>query len=585
MTLYTPRFDLLTSASDLDRVASVRTGTVERVLGSPRAHLYKRHDIPKRDRSRGYRTVWEVIDQDWARGLRVLNRHLRAYLLEQRSLPGEAAHGYAVDRSIVTNARAHLAAPAIVRADIANFFGTITAERVARTLETTGLTAELSELIATLCCVDGRLALGLAPSPTIANVIADPVDARFAELLGPRSSVRYTRYADDLTFSGPEAELPSEPEIAGVLEREGFQLASGKYRRKKRGQAVVVTGLSVFDPNRPRVPAKFKRRIRQELYFIEQYGLSDHAHRTNYSSEQACINRLDGRIQFVRGVEPEIGRRLHEKWTLLLAKAGARVTWESRGLARAPATLFVDESVITTRDVARKADVQVIAMAMVIVRDVETVRTRLATFAHDLRKDWRRTGTGGKFLELGVLHYADLSEDVRAALAELLESLPFRAFVAYDVLDGSVRYDEAWLRLYRSLLRGRFMALDGSEVSLVVEQGTVVADEIRRATTDVFEGLLAAAARRPTAVRDVAVVSKTDDAGVWLPDAILGIFGDYARARGGSARAVVAPEKRPAAEARFERLRDRIRMVRSLGSVTYWGPKRPFSPWPAGRPG
>lgn len=584
MTLYTPRFDLLTSALDLDVVASVRAGTVERVLASPRAQLYKRHDIPKRDRSRDHRTVWEVIDEDWARGLRVLNRHLRTYLLEQRRLPGDAAHGYAVGRSIVTNARVHLAAPAIVRADIADFFPTITSDRVARTLQSAGVTADLSKLISALCCIDDRLALGLAPSPTIANAVAAGVDARFVRWVGARSSVRYTRYADDLTFSGREEELPSASEIADALEQEGFHLAAGKYRRKKRGQAVVVTGLSVFDATRPRVPAKFKRRIRQELYFIENYGLSDHVGRARYSSEQACINQLDGRIQFVRGVEPEIGRRLDEKWRLLLAKAGARVTWEARGLARAPATIFVDESVITTRDATTKAGIDVMAMAMVIVRDVEFVRGRLAAFADDLRRDSRRTGTGGRCLEEGALHYVDLSEDVRAALASVLESLPFRAFVAYDVLDGTVPYDEAWLRLYRSLLRGRFVALDGADVALVVEQNSVTADQIRRATNDVFGTLVAAAARRPAVIRDVAVVSKTEDPGVWLPDAILGFFGDYARARGGSARAVAEPAKRPAAEARFERIRDKIRMVRSLRSATHWGPKSPFAPWPTGRP-
>lgn len=590
MNIYIPRFELLTHAEDLDRVASVPVGTVDWVLGSSLSELYTRYDIPKRDRARGHRTVWKVNDEQWARGLRVLNRHLRDYLIERRKLPRDAAHGYSVGRSIITNARVHLGAPVIVRADIADFFNTITLSRIVDVLVAAGLEHSIARIIATLCCVNDRLALGLAPSPTLANVVAAGIDDLFENKFKTRTELRYTRYADDMTFSGSAHEVPSEAEIGDVLASEGFLLAPGKYRQKKRGQAVLVTGLSVFGTDCPRVPKRFKRKIRQELHYIERFGLWNHCNKVTRDTSQGHVNRLDGRIQYLRGVEPDLGHRLNSQWQRQLQAAEAHVSWDSYKRTNAPATIFVDESVvetITKDDNGIDSKINVISIAMVIVRDAQSIRDQLVSFARELRKDWRHAGTGGKHLPDGVLHYTDLSEDVRAEMAKMLELMPLRAFVAYDQLSSNDAYVEIWLRLYRSLLRRRFSTLDGADVRFVVEENPRVSlNQIRRATLDEYEPLIAKGARRPLQLKDenVVVVSKTDDAGIWLPDMMLGFFHDYARARGGTKRKKVAPEQRPAVETRFERVRDKIRMIKSMRCGTHWGNKHPFQPWPDGRP-
>ena len=68
----------------------------------------------------------------------------------------------------------------------------------------------------------------------------------------------FTRYADDITFSG-DGNIPSKILIEEIFNKYEFKLNNKNTRYKKRGQGQYVTGLTVFDKEYPRLPQKIKK--------------------------------------------------------------------------------------------------------------------------------------------------------------------------------------------------------------------------------------------------------------------------------------------------------------------------------------
>ena len=107
-----------------------------------------------------------------------------------------------------------------------------------------GLGKAASSRLAALCCFKNRLPQGAPTSPMITNMICRRMDARLHSLL-EKYGGRYTRYADDLTFSGDEAILSVLPLVRTLVREEGFEQAPEKFRIQRRGGRQKVTGLVV----------------------------------------------------------------------------------------------------------------------------------------------------------------------------------------------------------------------------------------------------------------------------------------------------------------------------------------------------
>src|SRR5262249_44280484 len=148
-------------------------------------------------------------------GLKTIQRRiLRRLLGRLRCHP--AATGFERGRSIVTNARAHVGKAVVVQMDLKDFFTSTTTRRVRKYFRKTGWNREAADLLIRLCTHQGGLPQGAPTSPRLSNLVNYRLDARLARLAGrrrlydPRTGQRigsreigakYTRYADDLTFS------------------------------------------------------------------------------------------------------------------------------------------------------------------------------------------------------------------------------------------------------------------------------------------------------------------------------------------------------------------------------------------------
>ena len=156
---------------------------------------YRDFTIPKR--SGGTRRILAPDDE-----LKELQRRiLRRLLGRLRAHP--AAMGFERNRSIVTNAKAHVGQAAVLRMDMVDFFPSTSARRVSKYFRRIGWNRQAARLLVRLCCHEGGLPQGAPSSPRLSNLVNYRLDARLAGMARTLRAV-YTRYADDITISFSE---------------------------------------------------------------------------------------------------------------------------------------------------------------------------------------------------------------------------------------------------------------------------------------------------------------------------------------------------------------------------------------------
>jgi RNA-directed DNA polymerase len=536
-------------------------------ISDSRAGLYHPHRIPKKNKHRHgeYRVCFQPIGA-LAIAHKNLLRRFEPFAREvEPRYPHPCAHGYISDRSTRTNAEIHCGAPRVLHADVENFFPTITLSRLIALFSKLGLHPTVAEVLGKFCTIDDSLPLGLNASPLFANLICLDLDEKMLSLANTRGA-RYSRYADDLTFSG-NADLPTRFDISNILIEEGFRLSERKFFITKRGQAHFVTGLSVTDTRRPHVPKDYKRRLRQELYYADRFGLVEHIRKAGYLSIPSGVNKIDGSIKYLFGIERVLGQKLMSKWQSTLARENMRPAYlpiHDQPIRKV--TIFCDESEIATPKGV------VLAIGCVTIEEVEAVQSAVQNLQRYHEADPFYVGRKAKLKKKG-LHYTDLTDEVRQHYARVLAELPIRGFVAYDFLANYSTYREAYLLLLRELLLNRFVYYDRAEVSIVYEENPQLKeDDIQTAALLTYMELKVQSSRRPAKMPKAVVGTKRNDSCLSIVDTMLGVFRDYA----------TDPTERH--QGLFERLRDKYRLIISLPAHKFFTRKNPFTSWPLGDP-
>jgi retron-type reverse transcriptase len=282
---------------------------IDTVLKRP-ALFYECIRIPKKGKhNRGkYRIVYKVEPE-----LNALHKNIATAIASRTQFP-ECVQGFVSKRSIATNAALHLAQKYVLNVDIKDFFYSITQGQVAEVFRELGCTESIALVFARLCTFHGRLVQGASTSPVLANLVCVALDRNLAEL-GKEYGCSYSRYADDMTFSGEQS--PHKKEVERCLKQHGFQLNPHKWKRQPRGRSQYVTGLTVFDTTKPRIPKNVKRRLRQSLHYASKYGLASHLYNIQCRDEYSVtfeIRRIDGLIAFMYSVEPERALQFDLQW-------------------------------------------------------------------------------------------------------------------------------------------------------------------------------------------------------------------------------------------------------------------------------
>jgi hypothetical protein len=302
-------------APSLVRVSELPSflGCSERELASLLERLgagecYSEIEISVKGRDR----LVEIPDDDLAAVQRRIFAHLARMELD---LPG-CVHGYVRGRSHISNATAHAGRRFLQKFDLKDFFPSVTRAAVEAVLGEAGFMPDATDRLGLLLTYQGRLPLGACTSPLLSNLCLRGLDAGLQALAADRELV-YTRYSDDLTFSANDP-FDVRAEVDAAVAASGFRLNPDKTVSVRYGQALYVTGLSVSDPAGPRLPKRFKRGLRQDLYLIERFGLRSFTNWTRPSEDPGADDHFDdqegvnlgllrvvqGRLRYAGAVEP-----------------------------------------------------------------------------------------------------------------------------------------------------------------------------------------------------------------------------------------------------------------------------------------
>ncbi|WP_205850140.1 reverse transcriptase family protein [Nakamurella flava] len=249
-----------------------------------------------------------------------------------------AVHGFVSGRSVVTGAREHVGAETVLTLDLEHFFAAVTAGRIWGVLRSAGYPEPVAHLLAGLTTtatpvrvltamppgpdpgrqfrLRRRLAVphlpqGAPTSPALANLVAFTLDRRLAAYAAA-VGLKYTRYADDLTFSGPfrqRAHVRSFARAVGrIVADERFRINEAKTRWRGRHERQTVTGVVVNE--HPAIARDEVDRLRAVLHDCRRSGPAA-ANRHGHPDFRA---HLLGRISWVASVHPARGARLREQF-------------------------------------------------------------------------------------------------------------------------------------------------------------------------------------------------------------------------------------------------------------------------------
>ncbi|RFA19318.1 hypothetical protein B7R25_11850 [Subtercola boreus] len=287
-----------------------------------------------------YRYEWRLRPGRCPRLLEVPTERMRRV---QRTLLHEvlallpvhhAAHGFVTGRSALTGARVHSGSAVVISLDLTTFFARVTAAGVYGSLRRAGFSEAVATTITGLTTnrvpprvisamppgggPDERFALrqalatahlpqGAPTSPALANGAIRRLDARL-EGYAAAVGARYTRYADDLVFSGPVAlQRRAEAFVRGVtrlVDDEGHEVNPRKSRVSPASTSQRVTGIVVNTGSS--LPREEFDRLKALLHNCATLGPASQ----NRAGVPDFRAHLLGRISYSSSVNPLKTRRL-----------------------------------------------------------------------------------------------------------------------------------------------------------------------------------------------------------------------------------------------------------------------------------
>jgi RNA-directed DNA polymerase len=325
----------LTSTDALARWLNLTTGELEWF-----ADVQLRNPKESESKLVHYRPRWQLKRDGSARlieppklRLKLLQRRVLQGVLE-RIPPHEAAHGFRAGRSILSFVAPHVARRVVLRMDLRDFFPSITRARVVALFLTAGYPEPVALRLAGLCTTRTPAAVlavrpgvqtakqaffqrkryetphlpqGAPTSPALANLAAHRLDCRLAGLAAAAGAA-YTRYADDLVFSGGDSFARTvgrfRLRVSVIALDEGFEVHERKTRVMRPGVSQRAAGLVLNE--RVNLPRREFDALKAILHNSARFGPASQ----NREGREDFRAHLLGRIAHVARVHPGRGTKL-----------------------------------------------------------------------------------------------------------------------------------------------------------------------------------------------------------------------------------------------------------------------------------
>lgn len=297
------------------------------LIRSVRKEAYKEFEIPKK--AGGVRRISSPN-----KSLKQILQSLNLMLQVLSDIP-DCATGFVSGRSIVTNAERHLDSSIIFNCDLKDFFPSITKEMVrkslAEELQKYHISRDVVNMLANLVTApreDGVEALpqGAPTSPIVSNIVLKKLDMRLS-VFAEKNNYRYSRYADDITFSKTGDYRTSLPiksgAIISIIIDSGFSINPKKTVILTPVKRQEVTGLTVG--RKLNVARSYLKNLRVLLHLWEIRGY-DEAQRIYTrdfcgGQEADLCSVINGKINYlcmVKGRGDSTYRRLKMRYRKLM---------------------------------------------------------------------------------------------------------------------------------------------------------------------------------------------------------------------------------------------------------------------------
>lgn len=254
--------------------------------------FYRDFKIRKKNKVE-YRNISEPLPN-----LKYIQRWILDYILYKLE-PSEYSKAFRKGVSIKDNAKFHRKQKKVLTIDIEDYFGTIKFNSVLKLFLSLGYTKSVSIMLAKLCVIDEGLPQGAPTSPMLATLITKNIDKRLAAF-AHKENIRFTRYADDLTFSGDFEEGYIINLVEKVITSEGFKVNPSKTRVRLQHQRQEVTGIVVNE--KLQASRQYRRNFRQNMFYIRKFGLETHMKKVNKSDPKSYLHHLIGTANFIRNI-------------------------------------------------------------------------------------------------------------------------------------------------------------------------------------------------------------------------------------------------------------------------------------------
>jgi len=212
------------------------------------------------------------------------------------------AHGFRSHRSIITNVKIHVGQDDLLKIDLKDFFPSIGKKMVVKVFQELGYTMDVAFYLASICCYEGALPQGAPTSPALCNIVSRSMDNRLYKL-ARKFDYRYTRYADDIGFSGNHIEPVFISYVNRIIIDCGFHSNEKKQRLYHSQGNKILTGISLSN-GEMKLPRSTRRVWGKEFFYINKYGLESHILKNDIHNIH-YLQTLKGRLEFWRMLEPD----------------------------------------------------------------------------------------------------------------------------------------------------------------------------------------------------------------------------------------------------------------------------------------
>lgn len=235
--------------------------------------------------------------------LKSIQRAINEKLLSEEEISPYAT-AYRPGGSTRLNAYPHMGKQMLLKLDIRHFFDHLIYPVVKEKAFPKNRYSEQNRVLLSLLCVHrDSLPQGAPTSPTISNIIMKDFDnaiGRWCE----NNKISYTRYCDDMTFSGDFDPKLVIHHVKAELGKLRLFLNDKKTVVAYRGQKHYVTGIVVNE--KLGVPAEYKRKIRQEMYYCMKFGVASHIDSCGRNeSPEGYVRSLLGRVNYALSIDPK----------------------------------------------------------------------------------------------------------------------------------------------------------------------------------------------------------------------------------------------------------------------------------------